>query len=39
MTGRVPHDPRYAHGDDEQVGATALARVDDIVSASLVEEA
>jgi succinyl-diaminopimelate desuccinylase len=34
-----PGDPRYAHSDDEQVSATALARTYDIVSAFLVEEA
>ena len=34
-----PGDPRYAHSDDEQVSATALARTYDIVSAFLAEEA
>ena len=34
-----PGDPRYAHSDDEQVGAAALARTYDIVSAFLAEEA
>jgi succinyl-diaminopimelate desuccinylase len=33
-----PGDPRYAHTDDEQVTATALARTDEIVSAFLAEE-
>ena len=42
MIGAVnlgPRDPRYAHSDDEQVSAAALARTDDIVSAFLAEEA
>ena len=34
-----PGDPRYAHTDDEQVTATALARTHQIVSAFLAEEA
>jgi len=34
-----PGDPRYAHTDDEQVSAAALARTYDIVSAFLAEEA
>jgi succinyl-diaminopimelate desuccinylase len=34
-----PGDPRYAHSDDEQVGAAALVRTSDIVSAFLAEEA
>jgi len=34
-----PGDPRYAHSDDEQVDAAALARTYDIVSAFLAEEA
>jgi succinyl-diaminopimelate desuccinylase len=34
-----PGDPRYAHSDDEQVNAAALARTYDIVSAFLAEEA
>jgi acetylornithine deacetylase/succinyl-diaminopimelate desuccinylase-like protein len=34
-----PGDPRYAHTDDEQVGAAALARTYDIMSAFLAEEA
>jgi succinyl-diaminopimelate desuccinylase len=34
-----PGDPRYAHTDDEQVTATALARTHEIVSAFLAEEA
>jgi succinyl-diaminopimelate desuccinylase len=34
-----PGDPRYAHSDDEQVGAAALLRTYDIVSAFLAEEA
>jgi|1185.fasta_scaffold81624_2 succinyl-diaminopimelate desuccinylase len=34
-----PGDPRYAHSDDEQVTAAALACTHDIVSAFLAEEA
>jgi succinyl-diaminopimelate desuccinylase len=34
-----PGDPRYAHTNDEQVTATALARTHEIVSAFLAEEA
>jgi succinyl-diaminopimelate desuccinylase len=34
-----PGDPRYAHSDDEQVSAAALARTYDIVSTFLAEEA
>jgi succinyl-diaminopimelate desuccinylase len=34
-----PGDPRYAHSDDEQVSAAALARTYDIVSSFLAEEA
>jgi succinyl-diaminopimelate desuccinylase len=34
-----PGDPRYAHSEDEQVSAAALARTYDIVSAFLAEEA
>jgi succinyl-diaminopimelate desuccinylase len=34
-----PGDPRYAHTDDEEVTATALARTHEIVSAFLAEEA
>lgn len=34
-----PGDPRYAHSDDEQVSAAALARTYEIVSAFLAEEA
>lgn len=34
-----PGDPRYAHSDDEQVGAAALERTYDIVSSFLAEEA
>jgi len=32
-------DPRYAHGDDEQVSATALGRADAVWSSFLAEEA
>lgn len=34
-----PGDPRYAHSNDEQVSAAALARTHDIVSAFLAQEA
>jgi hypothetical protein len=36
---RGPGAPRYAHTDDEQVGAAELARIHDIVSAFPAEEA